>query len=396
MTALETILISGGPEWTVIAGDADKISSSLIAMQTAHLKAPTKSKRGSKFTTQKVSANDRSASGVVNGIVSDLMKIPPAELDSDADLSEYGFDSISITSLANALNDELGLDITPSIFFEHSTLGSLTDFVAESCDFDVADTEESVVDESAPKVIEAGISSLDITKADEEAIAIIGMSGVFPGASDVDTFWNNLLKGMDLIGSPPVSRWPGYDADWIEAGFIEGAELFDSAFFNISPREAMAMDPQQRLFLQTAWHVLEDAGYAPSSLRGQKVGVFVGVATNDYVEILREAGIEGDGLSATGNSHSVLANRVSYYFDFHGPSEPVDTACSSSLVAIDRAIASLRRGDSVMAIVGGVNLNLHPGLFHSFKSAGMLSPESRCRTFDALSLIHISEPTRPY
>ena len=383
MTALETILISGGPEWTVIAGDADKISSSLIAMQTAHLKAPTKSKRGSKFTTQKVSANDRSASGVVNGIVSDLMKIPPAELDSDADLSEYGFDSISITSLANALNDELGLDITPSIFFEHSTLGSLTDFVAESCDFDVADTEESVVDESAPKVIESGISSLDITKADEEAIAIIGMSGVFPGASDVDTFWNNLLKGMDLIGSPPVSRWPGYDADWIEAGFIEGAELFDSAFFNISPREAMAMDPQQRLFLQTAWHVLEDAGYAPSSLRGQKVGVFVGVATNDYVEILREAGIEGDGLSATGNSHSVLANRVSYYFDFHGPSEPVDTACSSSLVAIDRAIASLRRGDSVMAIVGGVNLNLHPGLFHSFKSAGMLSPESRCRTFDA-------------
>ncbi|MBV9491368.1 MAG: SDR family NAD(P)-dependent oxidoreductase, partial [Verrucomicrobia bacterium] len=170
-------------------------------------------------------------------------------------------------------------------------------------------------------------------------------------------------------------------APW--GGFIPGLEEFDARFFDISPREAELMDPQQRLFLQTVWLTVEDAGYKKSDLAGTKTGLFVGVAANDYGHLLALHGVPVEAYSSTGNAHSVLANRVSYFLDLRGPSEAIDTACSSSLVAIHRAIESIASGSSDAAIVGGVNVLLTPAAFSSFGKAGMLCPDGRCKTFDA-------------
>ena len=159
-------------------------------------------------------------------------------------------------------------------------------------------------------------------------------------------------------------------------------DLFDPLFFGISPREAQMMDPQQRLFLETVWKTIEDSGHRVADLSGTKTGLFVGVATNDYVDLMNGLKIGLDGYSASGNSHSVLANRVSFLLNLRGPSAPLDTACSSSLVAIHRAIESIHTGSSDMAIVGGVQVMLTPAAYISFGMAGMLSGDGKCKTFD--------------
>ncbi|HEY4815346.1 MAG TPA: type I polyketide synthase, partial [Chthoniobacterales bacterium] len=226
------------------------------------------------------------------------------------------------------------------------------------------------------------------------SIAVVGMSGVFPGSPNLDWFWKHLESGEDLISKPPPGRWnfpansfaAGGAGDFMEppwGGFIPHVDQFDSLFFDISPREAELMDPQQRIFLQSVWHTLEDAGYSKSRLTGSKTGVFVGVAANDYAALLAMAGVPVEAYSSTGNAHSVLANRVSYFFDWHGPSEAIDTACSSSLVAIHRAIESIASGSCNLAIAGGVNVLLSPAAFVAFGKAGMLCPDGRCKSFDA-------------
>src|ERR1700751_3195605 len=171
--------------------------------------------------------------------------------------------------------------------------------------------------------------------------------------------------------------------------FLDGVEQFDTAFFNIAPSDAEVMDPQERLFLQTAWHALEDAGYARSQLfswlRGEErenVAVFAGVTHNFYqvLGVLRNQPIP------TRVDHSgtwSLANRVSYYFNFRGPSLPVDTACSASLSAIYLASESLRNRECAMALAGGVNLHLDPSKFGNACALGMLSPTGQCRSFGA-------------
>ena len=165
-------------------------------------------------------------------------------------------------------------------------------------------------------------------------------------------------------------------------GFIDDVDKFDPMFFGISPKEAEMMDPQQRLFMECVWETIEDAGYKPSDLSGTKTGLYVGVASNDYASIIHEQGSrEIEAHMSTGLAHSVLANRISYMLNLHGPSEPIDTACSSSLVSIHRAVQSMQTGDCDLAIAGGVNALLSPELFISFGKAGMLAPDGRCKTF---------------
>ncbi|MGW7283855.1 type I polyketide synthase, partial [Streptomyces sp. NPDC054844] len=169
------------------------------------------------------------------------------------------------------------------------------------------------------------------------------------------------------------SRWGGFLAD---------ADLFDPGFFRISPREAKLMDPQHRLFLEAVWRTVEDAGHDPASLAGTDTGVFVGCGSTEYATLLLQSGIEIDGQLATGNAHSVLANRVSFLLDLRGPSEPVDTACSSSLVAVHRAVRAIQDGECSAAIAGGVNLTLTPTGYLAFGKSGMLAADGRCKTFD--------------
>jgi len=167
------------------------------------------------------------------------------------------------------------------------------------------------------------------------------------------------------------------------AGVLDDIFHFDPSVFGISPREATQMDPQQRLLLELTWEALEDAGIRPSSLAGKNVGVYVGASLTDYGNILSSDPAQADAQFATGNALAILANRISYIFDLHGPSLTIDTACSSSLVALHEAAEAVRAGRIDTAIVGGVNIIASPAAFISFSQASMLSPTGRCRAFSA-------------
>ncbi len=231
-------------------------------------------------------------------------------------------------------------------------------------------------------------------RARSEPIAIIGMGCRFPGgAENPDCFWRLLHEGQDAITEIPPERWDVdryYDPNpnapgkmyTRTGGFLKQVDLFDAQFFGISPREAVSMDPQQRLVLEVAWEALEDAGQAPDGLVGSHSGVFIGISTNEYAHLLQDPG-KIDLYTPTGNALSIAAGRLSYILGLHGPSLAVDTACSSSLAAVHLAFQSLRNEECDMAIAGGVNLLLSPTSSIGISELRMLTPDGRCKTFDA-------------
>jgi epothilone polyketide synthase D len=224
----------------------------------------------------------------------------------------------------------------------------------------------------------------------EDRIAIVGLGCRFPGgANDPSSYWQLLSEGRDAIRDLTGVRWPaGLEADapaarW--AGLLaEPVDTFDAGFFGIAPKEAAELDPQHRLLLETVWETFEDAGLDPHTLRGSKTGVFVGLCTQDYWEQIYDHGVERlDAYSKSGSMMSMAAGRVSYTFGLEGPSVSLDTACSSSLVAIHLACRSLQLGESNLALAGGVNLILSPVTMAGIVRLQALSPDGRCKTFDA-------------
>ncbi|AEW95639.1 MULTISPECIES: type I polyketide synthase [Streptomycetaceae] len=228
------------------------------------------------------------------------------------------------------------------------------------------------------------------TTASDEPIAVIGMACRLPGADGPEAFWRLLRTGTDAIGEVPEGRYDpavlaGPDGDRIRhGGFIDRPEEFDAAFFGISPAEALAMDPQQRLVLELAWEALEDARIVPARLAGADTGVFIGATWDDYARLLHEYGPGAlDHYRLTGVNRGLLANRVSYALGLRGPSLALDSAQSSSLVAVHAACASLRSGESTLALAGGVNLNLVADSALALARLGALAPDGRARVFDA-------------
>ncbi|MCC9607070.1 aminotransferase class I/II-fold pyridoxal phosphate-dependent enzyme [Blastopirellula sp. JC732] len=225
-------------------------------------------------------------------------------------------------------------------------------------------------------------------------IAVVGVGCRFPGAADPAAYWELLAGGVDAIRQTPADRWdvdalyssepatPGKTSTrW--GGFLDDVADFDPAFFGISGREAEKMDPQQRLLLEVAWEALENAGIPVDSLADSPTGVYVGISNSDYARLMFR-GLESlNAYSATGTSLSIAANRLSYVFNFRGPSVAIDTACSSSLVAVHLACQSLQSGESNLALAGGVNMILTPEGTITFSQARMMSPDGRCKTFDA-------------
>ncbi len=212
-------------------------------------------------------------------------------------------------------------------------------------------------------------------------IAIVGASCRFAKAKDIDSFWNNIVSQKNCIRSTPASRWVS-DSNFSQwAGFIDDVDCFDADFFGISAREAKFIDPQQRIALESSWHCLENAGYQPKSLSGKDIGVFLATAGVDYKELVEKKGTT-DAYEATGIHNSIAANRISYFYDWRGPSVVIDTACSSSLVAINYAIQAIETEECHSALVGGVNLLLTPTTFERFGQMGMLSSSGQCYAFD--------------
>ncbi len=327
-----------------------------------------------------MSENSISADVIQAWLIAKLSKrlgIDASEFDIREPFASYGLGSTEAVRLAGELSEMLGRELAAALVYEHPTIEALVRHLA------------AAQDPSEPAAI-AGPDRL----AENEPIAIIGIGCRFPGANDPAAFWQLLRNGVDAISEVPADRFDQnafYDPDpttpgkmntrW--GGFLERVDQFDPDFFGISPREAVRMDPQQRLLLEVTWEALQDAGQAPERLAGTRAGVFIGIATNDYGRLQWNDLEQIDAYAGTGNALSIAANRISYLFDFRGPSLAIDTACSSSLVAVHLACNSLRSGESTVAVAGGVNLILSPAIAINFTKAGAMAPDGRCKTFDA-------------
>ncbi|NEO43740.1 MAG: SDR family NAD(P)-dependent oxidoreductase [Moorea sp. SIO4A3] len=228
-----------------------------------------------------------------------------------------------------------------------------------------------------------------------EAIAIIGIGCRFPGnANTPESFWELLSSGQDAVREIPPERWdidscyhPDPDTPgkmYIRhASLVNQVDLFDPEFFGISPREANSLDPQQRFLLEVTWEALERAGINPQQLKNTQTGVFMGIGQNDYANLGLSQVENISPYDATGNGFCFAAGRLSYFLGLQGPSMAIDTACSSSLVAIHEACQSLRQGESNLALAGGVQLILSPQVTTALSKLKALSPDGKCKTFDA-------------
>ncbi len=226
--------------------------------------------------------------------------------------------------------------------------------------------------------------------------AIVGYAARFPGAPDADEFWDVLREGRDAISEVPEDRWdveeffdpePGVPGKVVtrRAGFVDDVTGFDAPFFGMSTREVRLMDPQHRLLLEMAWRAVEHSGTAPTDLAGTNTGVFVGLATHDYLGMASDdlTYPEIEAYMAIGTSNAAAAGRISFRLGLQGPAVAVDTACSSSLVAIHQACQALQLGECDLALAGGANVLLTPATMITFSHAHMLAPDGKCKTFDA-------------
>jgi acyl transferase domain-containing protein/SAM-dependent methyltransferase len=235
----------------------------------------------------------------------------------------------------------------------------------------------------------------EMDRRQKEPIAIVGFGLRFPGgAHDEFSLWQILAQGVNTVTEIPSDRWnldDYYDPDPDKPGkmysrhgaYLSGVDQFDPEFFGVSPREAASMDPQHRLLLETSWEALENAAIAPATLRDSQAGVFVGVGNSDYWRLVYADEERVDAYSALGNSYSVAAGRLAYFFGLHGPTMAIDTACSASLVAVHQACRSLRAEECNLALAAGVNLILSPEANINFCKSRMLAADGRCKTFDA-------------
>ncbi|MCG8616947.1 MAG: SDR family NAD(P)-dependent oxidoreductase, partial [Desulfobacterales bacterium] len=345
-------------------------------------------------------------------LFAEITRVRIADIGPDEPFESFGIDSFMIARLNERL-EETFAEVPKTLFYEYRTIRELAAYFVSEYPEDCMEWGGLAGEAALPKQENTRKNPALHTKAParisvryegghddsiaQEPIAIIGISGRFPLADTLEDFWDNLRTGRDCIREIPGERWPldGFfhpDPDTAAAngksyckwgGFIDGFADFDPLFFNISPKEAMDLDPQERLFLNACWEVFEDAGYTKARLKEScdgRVGVFAGITKTGYELYGPELWQRGE-TAHPNTSFSSLANRVSYLFDFKGPSLPVDTMCSSSLTAIHEACAHLYRGECDMAVAGGVNLYLHPSTYVRLCSLRMLTTGNTNKSF---------------
>jgi polyketide synthase PksL len=379
------------------------------------------------------------AEGYLKALLGAEIKLPADRIDAQERFDAFGVDSMMISRINARLEQDLG-ELPKTLFYEYATIEELAGYLQQEMRPALARCLAAAGLAAAPAVsavpavrvapaapvagpvparpveppadVPAGLPAgtpvpaaaahraAASPRGDAGPIAIIGMHGRFPRSESLDAYWRNLREGRDLIDLVPAGRWDAqafFDADPEAAkqgriyckwgGFLDGVDQFDAPFFSVAPEDARMIDPQERLFIQSVWAAIEDAGYTRDSLkkrfpkaRSADVGVFVGVTTNSYHLLTPDEWNRGNMVSP-GSLPWSIANRVSYFFDFQGPSMPIDTACSSSLVAIHFACESLKNRECQVAVAGGVNLYLHPSKYQSLCRRRMLAVDGKCRSF---------------
>nr|APD71894.1 type I polyketide synthase 2 [Streptomyces sp.] len=288
--------------------------------------------------------------------------------------ADMGMDSLTSLELRDLLQHQVG-PLPATIAFDHPTVERLTTYLWDRR------AERRAPEVAAPEQA-AEKQASSAAEAEHEPIAVIGLGCRFPGGGNgPDGYWRMLSNATDAIALSPEGRFDDHSR-W-KGAWLDDVDHFDPLFFRIPPREAKVMDPQQRLFLEVAWEALEHAGQTPTRLTGTRTGVFVGMNSHDYAELIANAPQNVDAFFGTGNSFCSTSGRLSYFLGVHGPSLAVDTACSSSLVAVHLAVRSLRSGESEVAVVGGVNVILRSTIHRASQAAGALAGDGRCKTFDA-------------
>ncbi|WP_017975179.1 type I polyketide synthase [Actinopolyspora halophila] len=298
--------------------------------------------------------------------------------------TEMGMDSVGTVALANGLGSSLGVRVAKTAPFDHPTVRRLAEHLETLVPRDArTESAEETTDPEPPGDGAAARPEPVPAGRDDgsEPVAVVGIGCRFPGdASGPDGYWRLLREGTDAITPAPGGRFQDGES-WM-GGYLEGIDEFDAGFFRVPPREARVMDPQQRMFLEVAWEALENAGVVAADLAGSSTGVFAGMNSHDYAELVAGHPDNVDASYGTGVSFAASAGRLSYFLGARGPSLAVDTACSSSLVAVHLAMRSIRSGESELALAGGVNLIVKPVIHQSSELAGALAVDGRCKTFD--------------
>ncbi len=296
---------------------------------------------------------------------------------------DLGIDSLMAVELRNRLNRAFaGHYVAPNtLVFDYPDIASLAGHLVG----ELGEIESAPAPAPEPQPEPERVPT---APREETGVAIVGMACRFPGASNVMEFWNQLEAGANAVTD---GRWnsgtTGSCADELtggfnvyrSGGFVDGIDRFDARFFQIAPVEARMMDPQQRMLMETSWQALEDAGIDPGGLRGSRTGVYAGIASSEYRDLMAA----GDhDISYLGTSASMTVGRVAFVLGLEGPAIPVELNCASSLVAVHQAVTGLREGEVDLALVGGVNAVLSPRLTREMAELGMLSPEGQCKAFD--------------
>src|SRR5579875_1283021 len=305
----------------------------------------------------------------------------PDSIDESTPMVELGLSSRDAVAMAADIEDRTGVTLSATVAFQHPTIESLATYIVEGepAAVDKADDE----DWSRPG------------PADRVDIAVVGLATRFPGDMNTpEETWQALLEGRDGITDLPEGRWSEFMEEpriaervkkaRTRGGYLKDIKGFDSEFFALSKTEADNIDPQQRMALELTWEALENARIPASSLRGEAVGVYIGTSVADYSFLAMSDPTVAHPYAITGTASSIVANRVSYFYDFHGPSVAVDTACSSSLVATHQAVQALRSGECDVAVAGGVNALITPVVTLGFDEIGqVLAPDGRIKSFSS-------------
>lgn len=312
----------------------------------------------------------------------------PSRIDVDAGYYELGLASSHLLDLVQELSKTLGVTIAPTLLFEYTNVRELAEHLAQGHGGRLAVAPRPVVH------AQAGERPTPVPSSVAGPIAIIGMAGRYPGADNLDDFWALLAQGRDAVTDIPPERWDHaacFDAAKgvsgksyaRHGGFLKDVDRFDPLFFGMSPREARVMDPQGRLLLETVWDLLEGAGHTRQALRQQHqgaVGVYVGAMYQHY-------GLKADSDDQRAlvslASYSAMANRISHFFGFEGPSMAIDTMCSSAAMALHQACKDLRAGECELAVVGGVNLSIDEHKYIGLSQLQILASQATSRSFCA-------------